>query len=90
MSILPLPIVLTAGLALGFFYFGGLWLTVRELPAMRRPALWMLASFAGRTGLSVAGFYLVMDGRWERLGVCFLGFLLARTLLVHRDRARWQ
>ncbi|HSF29119.1 MAG TPA: ATP synthase subunit I [Candidatus Tectomicrobia bacterium] len=77
-------VAFVAGLGLGLFYFGGLWLTVRELPTMRWPGLWLMASFVGRTVLSLVGFYLAMGGRWERLVACFLGFLLARTLVVRR------
>jgi F1F0 ATPase subunit 2 len=73
-------------MALGLFYFGGLWLTVRHLPSSRSPALLTLGSFLGRTAVTLTGFYLVMGGRWERLLACFVGFLLMRTILV----ARWR
>ena len=83
---MPVPIriilVLLAGLALGTFFFGGLWLTVRALPRSRRPAILMFGSFWGRTALVVAGFIWVIDRRWQSALICMLGFLIARLLLA--------
>lgn len=73
-----------AGAGLGFFYFGGLWLTVRQLAKTEQPILWMGLSFLGRLGLTLFGFYLVADGHWERLLAAIAGFFLARLLLVRR------
>jgi F1F0 ATPase subunit 2 len=84
MSLVRILSAFVAGLGLGLFYFGGLWLTVQKIPSMRWPGLWLLASYMGRTALCLAGFYLVMGGQWEWLIACFVGFLLARTLLVRR------
>ena len=79
---LPLMPALAAGIGLGLFYFGGLWLTVRQLPTARRPALLSLLSFFGRLGIVLFGFYLVMGSHWERLLICLLGFLGVRVILV--------
>ena len=81
-----LALALVAGGALGAFYFGALWLTVRRMPTARRPALLAIGSFAGRTAVVVAGFYLVMGGDWRRAAVCLAGFLIVRTILVRRLR----
>ncbi|MBW2036981.1 MAG: ATP synthase subunit I [Deltaproteobacteria bacterium] len=81
-KVFPLILSLAAGIGLGFFYFGGLWLTVRRLPEVQRPTLLSLCSFIGRLGLTMVGFYFVMDGHWERLMICLLGFLAIRNLLV--------
>lgn len=83
-AMLSLPIALAAGMVLGLFYFGTLWLTVKQLPRVQRPELLALASYLGRTALTVLGFYLLMGGRWERLAVGVLGFLLMRVILVRR------
>jgi F1F0 ATPase subunit 2 len=77
---------LIGGLALGAFYFGGLWLTVRRLPDSRRPALLALGSLAGRLGVTLLGMYLVTGGQWARIGVCLLGILVMRTILMQH----WQ
>ena len=81
-NLLPLILALAAGIGLGVFYFGGLWLTVRRLPTAQRPALLSLLSFFARLGVVLSGFYLAMDGHWQRLLACLLGFLGARVILV--------
>ncbi|MBA3017921.1 MAG: ATP synthase subunit I [Proteobacteria bacterium] len=82
MAVTSLLLSFTAGIGLGTFYFGGLWLTVRRLPTARNPALLSLGSFFGRLVLVLACFYFVMDGHWQRLMVCMLGFLGMRSILV--------
>jgi len=79
---------LLGGLALGTFYFGGLWLTVRRLPESRQPALLALGSLAGRLGVTLLGVYLVTGGQWAMIGVCLLGFFVMRTILVQRWQPR--
>jgi F1F0 ATPase subunit 2 len=79
-----LVLAFVAGLGLGLFYFGGLWLTVQRLPQARHPGLLTLVSLIVRLGLTLAVFYLVMAGRWERLLACLVGFLLVRLVLVRR------
>jgi F1F0 ATPase subunit 2 len=37
-----------------------------------------MGSFVVRTGVTLGGFYLIGDGRWERLAACLLGFGVAR------------
>lgn len=76
-----------AGLAIGQFYFGGLWLTVKRLPQVRSPGLLAFGSFVARTGVSVFCFYLIATGgHWEQLLASVLGFALMRVVLVSRIR----
>lgn len=85
MSDVPVVELAFAGLmgaALGLFFFGGLWFTVRALPSSRSPALLMLGSFVIRISGTLAGFHFIMGDRWERLLACLVGFLVARTILV--------
>jgi F1F0 ATPase subunit 2 len=85
-NIFYLFVVFIAGIGIGLFYFGGLWVTVKRLPTTRHPALLTLGSSMGRTGLSLLGFYVAMGGRWERLLACLIGFLVARHFSVRRWR----
>jgi F1F0 ATPase subunit 2 len=85
-DVLHLIIAFAAGMALGLFHFGTLWLTVRGLPRARRPAVLTVGSFFARTAVSVLGFYLIMAGHWERLLACLFGFVLIRGFLVRRWR----
>ena len=83
--------VFLAGIALGCFYFGGLWLTTRSLERVPKgqvqlgsafsPALKMLLSFIGRMSVTLAGVYWLMQGNWIRALVALLGILLARFLV---------
>jgi F1F0 ATPase subunit 2 len=79
-------VALVAGIAIGMFYFGGLWWTVQRLPTMRQPALLATVSFLGRTFVSTLVFFLMMAGSWQRLLVSVLGFLVFRTFMVYRRR----
>ena len=83
-AVLPLLLALVAGLGLGLFYFGGLWLTVRRLGRARSPTLLFAVSFAVRTALVVAGMYLVMGGSWQRVLACLAGFITVRQIMVSR------
>jgi F1F0 ATPase subunit 2 len=83
-QVLSLGIPFVAGLALGAAYFGALWLTIRRMAWSARPTAWLLASTAVRLGLAVGAFYVIMDGRWERLLACLAGFIVMRTYLKRR------
>lgn len=87
MSILSLA----AGTVLGAIFFGGLWWTVRHALTSKQPALIVLGSMLGRTGLVVVGFYLVSGGQWQQLLFCLAGFVIARLIAVRvrpKDVAR--
>lgn len=71
-----------AGLFLGAIFFGGLWWTVRKGVSSKRPVLWFLGSLLLRTGVVVAGFYVVSDGHWPRLLACLFGFAVARLIVI--------
>ncbi|MGR9099662.1 MAG: N-ATPase subunit AtpR [Gammaproteobacteria bacterium] len=73
-----------AGMILGIFYFGVLWLTVRRLTRYQHPSLWFVASFLFRNAVAAAGFYLVMAGDWRRLFAALAGFILIRVVIVRR------
>jgi len=75
-------LALAAGVALGVFYFGGLWWTVVRGVAARHAALWFFASLLLRTGVAMLGFYLVAHGSWERLLACLAGFVMARLIVT--------
>lgn len=73
---------LVAGVLLGAMFFGGLWWTVRKGVTSKRPVLWFCGSLLLRTGIALAGFYLVSGGHWERLIACLLGFVIARGIVT--------
>lgn len=81
-EIIPLILALISGVGLGLFYFGVLWLTVRQLPKTNYPVLLTWGSFFWRISTISLGFYLVMGNHAERLIVCLLAFLWVRNLLL--------
>ncbi|MDA3971520.1 MAG: ATP synthase subunit I [Desulfobulbaceae bacterium] len=82
-----IPILLTmlcAGGVLGLFYFGGLWLTLHGLTGKSRWFLWMGASFMVRSTITVAGFWFLGAGDWQRFVALLTGFTLVRFFSVKR------
>jgi len=73
-----------AGIALGCFYFMGLWWTLKRLPSARRPVLLNTMSFLLRLVVVLTGFYLILGAGWQMLAVSMLGFIAVRILLVRR------
>jgi F1F0 ATPase subunit 2 len=85
-EILDLVPALVLGMLLGAMFFWGLWWTVRKGVSSTRPAHWFFGSLLLRTGMTLAGFYVVSDGRWERLLVCLVGFTIARLTVTRLTR----
>jgi len=73
---------LLAGGVLGGIFFGGLCWTVRRAATSPTPGRWFLGSMLLRTAIVLAGFYLVGAGQPARIGLCLLGFLLARAVVL--------
>ena len=74
------------GVWLGAIFFGGLWWTVRKGVSSKNPALWFFGSLLLRMSVTLAGFYLVGRGHWERLLLCLLGFVMARLAVTWLTR----
>jgi F1F0 ATPase subunit 2 len=72
------------GVALGLFFFAGLWWTVNRLQRSQNPGLLFAASFVVRTAIVVAGIYFLTDGMWQRIAASLIGFVLARAVLTRR------
>lgn len=87
-QLISLFLAFAAGVGLGGFYFGTLWLVVRRLPQACHPGLLLALSTSLRTAAVLVAFYFVMGGDWRRLLACFAGFIGARTLMVRRARSR--
>lgn len=75
-----------AGMLLGTFFFAGLWWTVKKGVASQRPVLWFFGSLVIRTGITIAGFYIVALGHWERAIMCLIGFIIARAIITRSVR----
>ena len=76
-----------AGVAIGLFYFGGLWLTVKKAVRVKRSELLLIISFIVRAGLSLVLFFILMNGYWLNAVMLLVGFIISRTVLIGRIRA---
>ena len=83
-----LPIIaFIIGSGLGLFYFGGLWLTVQQLPVTKHPYRLIFCSFLFRFGISIFGLSLIVGGNPKLYNVISLlagclGFLIVRTVMI--------
>jgi F1F0 ATPase subunit 2 len=80
--LIPLIPALVTGLILGVFFYGGLWWTVGKGLFSPNAALWFIASLLIRTLATVAGFYFISAGSWQKLLTCLVGFLLTRFVVL--------
>jgi len=83
---LTLALALVAGLLLGVIFFGSLWWTVRKGVSSQQPVFWFFGSLLLRMSITLAGFYFVGRGHWERLVLCLLGFVIARFMVTRLTR----
>lgn len=75
------------GIALGTIFFGGLWITVKKATNSKIPALWFFGSLAIRIAITLSGFYFIGNGDLLRLLTCFIGFVIARFLVIRFTKA---
>lgn len=77
---------LLSGVAIGAFFFGGLWWTVKKGTPARYPALWFIGSIIIRFGVTLIWFYWVAGNHWERMLLCLAGFIVARIVVTKMTR----
>lgn len=79
--------VFIAGIGLGTFFFGGLWLTVKKAVTSKTPAVLFFGSLFLRLSISLAGFYFVGSGDWQRMLICLTGFVVARFMVTRLTKS---
>jgi F1F0 ATPase subunit 2 len=87
MTFVELLLYITAaggGVVLGLVYFLGLWLTVKKVPGVRRPYLFLSGSFLIRMALVLAGFYVLLTYNWTYLILAMVTFLITRHWVIQR------
>ena len=77
-----LIIAFLAGLALGAFFSLNLWSSVKKMTDEQTPWHVLFVNFMLRMGVVAVGFYIVMNGHWERMMAALAGFVLMRGILV--------
>ena len=75
------------GAGLGFFYFGGLWWTLRSLPGKPHPRARLILSFAVRLLFTLFGFWVVIQKDVVAFFLTIAGFFLARFYLTRKLKA---
>lgn len=73
-----------AGMGLGLFYFGGLWLTLQKLATRQSWTVWLGISFIVRLAVVMGGFFLLMQGSWLKLVALTTGFIVTRIVMIKR------
>lgn len=71
------------GMVLGAFYFLNLWKTVKKVTDGQGKGSSLIVDFFIRISVVLAGFYIIMSGRWERMAIALLGFIIMREILKH-------
>jgi F1F0 ATPase subunit 2 len=69
------------GTLLGAFYFNSLWKTVKKVTGEGKQGVFLITGYFIRTGIVLAGFYIIMSGRWERMIAALAGFIIAREIM---------
>jgi F1F0 ATPase subunit 2 len=83
-GIWKIGLALAVGVALGVWFFGGLWWTVGRLAVVRHRAALMLASFVIRTAGVVAGMIWLGNHHWLLLLAALVGFVAVRAWILSR------
>ncbi|AVR44436.1 ATP synthase subunit I [Christiangramia fulva] len=78
-----LIIVFLVGFALGVFFFGGLWYSVKKAVVSTKPLLWTFGSFFIRMSLTVLTFYFAGGEDWRRFLAVLIGFMAGRFTVIH-------
>lgn len=78
MNPLYIPVALISGVALAIIFYGGLWVTVRNLPTARHPVWLTLCSFWIRMLVVIVSLLVVMRGNWQYALACLGGFVIGR------------
>jgi len=69
------------GLALGLFYFGGLWVTVQRMAVSKNPKALMASSWLIRIGVVLPGMWLVLKQGAGVFCVAFGVFVTTRFVI---------
>lgn len=76
-------LMIVVGMVLGAIFFGGLWMTVRQMTTSKRPAILFITSVLLRTAIVLAGIWHFAAGDPYSIAACLLGFIALRLLATH-------
>jgi len=72
------------GAGLGVFFFGGLWLTLKNLPDSKHPYLLTLSSAIVRTTVVIGGIWYFAAGDPVGIAAVLGGFIAIQLLATYR------
>lgn len=82
-ELLHYGVTVVVGMILGAIFFGGLWMTVRQMAASKRPGLLFMTSVVVRTAIVLSGFWYFAAGDAIAMISCLTGFVGMRLLATH-------
>lgn len=85
---IELPLAFSLGFLAGALYYLGLWLTVRQLPAVKNQALFIFSSFAARIALLALALAVISRGDPLNFLACLAGIVLARWVAARESGKR--
>lgn len=81
-----LIIAFSGGFAVGLFFFGGLWYSVKKAVVSKKPLFWTFGSFLIRLSITVLTFYFLGGEDWRRFLAILAGFMAARFIAIQITR----
>ncbi len=78
-------VALIAGMGLGMIFFASLWWSVQRCVQSTMSLRWFISSFIARTVFVLVVFYIIGAGQPFKFGLCLLGFILARAIILRRN-----
>jgi F1F0 ATPase subunit 2 len=73
---------LPAGMMIGCFHFGGLWLTIHWFAGTRYWGLIFVAGFVLRSLVTLTAVFMVANGEWIGMTACLAGIWIMRKIFV--------
>jgi len=71
-----------SGALISFFYFGGLWLTLRKIAEYKLSYWLVLVSFVVRLTFVLAVFYALVIYHWAYMAIALISFLATRQIIL--------
>ena len=81
MNGISMAIAVPAGVLLGVFFYGGLWLTVQRVASTGHPILLTIGSFWLRMVIVLAGFVVLARRGFVDVTLAMAGFVVGRMLV---------
>ncbi len=85
-EIIWIIVSIVMGLALGLFFYGGLYWTVKKGLTAKHPGLIFSGSLFLRIAVTLWGFLWVSQGHISRILACLAGFLVIRGISLYYER----